>query len=235
MAIAIDGSSPAVVRVASGTCTTASFTAPANSLLLALVTIANTGTATDTISDSGGLTWTSAVHKVGDGTRLNAKIWWAVTTSSTSRTVAVAPGTSADNRIMIVKVITGTHLTVPIGATITGNRTTSGTVSQSITSTAIGSLAMMVYSDGNGSAFPTEAAGTSGMDGDFTAETMAIMWQTALSGSVGETMTIADTAPSTAQSAWAVAEIVPPDDTSSPVSTEYIIMQRAIAQSRRYR
>lgn len=137
-------------------------------------------------------------------------MWWALTTSSAARTVSVNPGVTANSRILHVQVLTGTDLVAPIGATVTGNRTTSGAFSQSLTSTAIGSMAWLVYFDGNGLAFPTASTGDTTVNGDNTVETMASMFQTALSATVGETMTIADTAPNTAQSAWAMAEILPP-------------------------
>jgi hypothetical protein len=209
MPVAVDASSPALVRVASGVATTASFTAPAGSLLLAMYTIANTGTATDTVTDSGGLTWSSAVVKIGDGTRLYCAIRWAYQETSAARTVTVNPGTSANNRILQVLVLTGGDGAGPVGATATGDTTTSTIMTQALTSTAAGSMAFAVYADNNGLAQPTAATGTTRHSANNTAETGAFLYQTAASTASGETMTIASTAPNSNQLSWGMVEILP--------------------------
>jgi hypothetical protein len=66
--VAIDGSSPAVVSTTAAlTITTASFTPPGGSVLVALVSFntATSGAYTITVSDSSSLTWTQRV--IGDG------------------------------------------------------------------------------------------------------------------------------------------------------------------------
>lgn len=147
MAIAIDGSSP--IRF-TGTpnngvnITSASFTAPANSLLVCNVSADTNGSAADitiAVSDSGGLTWTNRVERdPGDaGAEAgHSSIWTAEQPSSASRTVSVqrSAGNGSTNRISVkVDVWTGTDIGGdPIGNVAEGSSTTNNITPNTYTS-----------------------------------------------------------------------------------------------------
>lgn len=205
MTIAIDATTPAIARVASGNCVSASFTAPANSLLLALYE--NQNVTANTITDSGGLTWSPVVESTGFGTVAGAKVAFAAT--SAARTVTMSSVTNIDHKIMQVMVFTGTALIAPFtGATKTGTSTT--LMNDSITSTAVGSWAWAMYSDLTGAAVPTPGSGVTVRSSDNSSETGAVLYHTALSGSVGEVDTISTTAPSSVGIVYCIVEILPP-------------------------
>jgi hypothetical protein len=149
MAIAIDASSP--IRFtgtpANGVdITSASFTAPANSLLVAHVSADTNGSSeniTISVSDSGGLTWTNRVERdPGDaGAEAgHASIWTAEQPSSASRTVSVrrTAGNGSTNRISVkVEVATGADIGGdPIGNVAEGSSTTNNITPNTYTSSA---------------------------------------------------------------------------------------------------
>lgn len=147
MAIAIDGSSP--IRF-TGTpnnnvdITSASFTAPANSLLVVNVSADTNGSSeniTISVSDSGGLTWTNQVERdPGDaGAEAgHASIWTAQQPTSASRTVSVrrTAGNGSTNRISVkVDVWTGSDIGGdPIGNVGEGSSTTNNITPNAYTS-----------------------------------------------------------------------------------------------------
>ena len=119
MAIAIDASSPAQVYHAdSHPVTTASFTPPANSLLVCVFAYATDGTPSPSIS-STGLTFTDRV--VGQA---GVRIWTAPIASSSARTVTATDGQSGFGAGAWLKVfvVTGQHAT-PVGNTGSGTAT----------------------------------------------------------------------------------------------------------------
>jgi hypothetical protein len=149
MAIAIDASGP--IRFtgtpANGVdITSASFTAPANSLLVAHVSADTNGSSADitiSVSDSGGLTWTNRVERdPGDaGAEAgHASIWTAEQPSSASRTVSVrrTAGSGSTNRISVkVEVATGADIGGdPIGNVAEGSSTTNNITPNTYTSSA---------------------------------------------------------------------------------------------------
>lgn len=105
MAVAVDASTPVrwsgVGDVnAGGSFVSASFTAPTDALLVMTAQYDTTSGwtgGTRTASDSGGLTWTTQVERIGNETTAGAGsgIWTARTTSSTSRTATFALGTAS--------------------------------------------------------------------------------------------------------------------------------------------
>lgn len=141
MAIAIDASSPARFTgtpANNADITSASFTAPANSLLVAHVSADTNGSAADitiSVSDSGGLTWTNRVERdPGDaGAEAgHSSIWTAEQPTSASRTVSVrrTAGNGSTNRISCnVEVVTGAD----IGGTPTGNVAEGSSTTNNIT------------------------------------------------------------------------------------------------------
>lgn len=79
---AIDGSTPAVAISATGSVTTASFTPPAGSVLVAM-TSGNNAQQSAVISDSQGLTWTKRSSTFGSGG--NADVWTATVPGAITR------------------------------------------------------------------------------------------------------------------------------------------------------
>jgi hypothetical protein len=97
MAIALDGSTPSRVNgigVSGTAVTTAAFTAPTDSILVACVEADGDGAHTEaiTVSDSLGLTWTRQVERLWTETTTGGQsaIWTARTVSAVSRTVTRA-------------------------------------------------------------------------------------------------------------------------------------------------
>lgn len=100
MAIAVDSSTPARWTGTwngsnGGSITSASFTAPADALLVLCATVDTgngaTSAASLSASDSGGLTWTKRVERLGSETTAGggSAVFTARTTSSASRTVTL--------------------------------------------------------------------------------------------------------------------------------------------------
>lgn len=132
MAIDIHVSSPAGVNrafIGSGALTTATFSPPAGSLLVAVVsaedavTLANSGTAR---------TWTKRVGGALAGT----SIWTAP--NPTALTNITVTATTAGGGLKVY-VVTGQHTTSPIGTTGTGDTTVNNATVTGYTSTAAGS------------------------------------------------------------------------------------------------
>lgn len=113
MALAIDASSPASVTSTTNTVTTASFTPPANGLVVALASIGNStgsGTFTGTVSDSISSTWTSfrRQNAAGEG---SAEVWIADAGSATARTVTLLGSSGSAQGVQLsVIVFTGAEV-----------------------------------------------------------------------------------------------------------------------------
>lgn len=159
MPIAIDASSPAIVTGTSPK-TTASFTAPADSLLVALCA-SNSGTVTHTVTNSGtALTWTSrAMRDITDsGANTPAvEIFTAPAVPSVARTVTLTSSNGGDAVELKVLVITGVDLSAPVGATGEGSSATSNLTASVYTSTAASSRAVGIAVDQNQSGNPTSS------------------------------------------------------------------------------
>lgn len=122
----IDSSSPATVTATGSTTTTASFTPPANSLLVAIVSVNNasgSGTVTGTVSDSVSSTWTVVKRQTSTGFG-TAEVWMMDAGSSPSARTVTLTGTSS-----------GVHLSV-LALTGAGNLAAQGAVTTGITGTA---------------------------------------------------------------------------------------------------
>src|SRR5262249_39670725 len=127
--LTVDASSPPAVGWFGNGCSSAgdagaaSFTAPANALLLALAGTAPTGTAASTgpsISDSGGLTWTRIGSSGANSTKDEAVAWWTKTPNATARTVKLTSSTNTCSKFLKVLVVMNANLTTPIGTTNIG-------------------------------------------------------------------------------------------------------------------
>jgi hypothetical protein len=163
MAIAVDASSPArwsgTIGEA-GSITSASFTAPADALLVLCVeydTASLWTSGTRTASDSGGLTWTTRVERLGSETTAGAGsgIWTARTTSSASRTVTFALGSPnafgawGTGRVSAyVYVLTGVDVDgTPVDTVGASNEGGSGTNSLTTTSITPGGTGLIIAAD----------------------------------------------------------------------------------------
>ncbi|MGW4663171.1 hypothetical protein [Streptosporangium sandarakinum] len=149
MAIAVDASSPALVSD-NGSATTAAFTAPAGSLLVALCA-AGGGAGTNTVSNSGtGLTWATWVnHQAGQDAgayNATAMIATAVAATAVSRTVTLT-ATNGSFVALKVLVLTDVNTADPVGATGEGHSTTANLTAAAYTSTVDNSRAVGIATD----------------------------------------------------------------------------------------
>lgn len=225
MTITKDSSTPAQVdKTTSGsTATTASFTAPANALLLAWFESDSSGQINTTIADTGTLTWTRlarlCTNTVGEantptptGTAQSGyiSVWKATTSSSASRTVTVtvtgAGGTTKEGMLSVL-VYTDTGGAPGTGATGAAGGSASAP-SKAVTTTAANSLVL-----GGNCDWSAAGAGTAG-----SAQTMihdhpgtnisAHVWtQNSVTASSGTAVTMNLTAPASQTWNQAVIEI----------------------------
>jgi hypothetical protein len=140
--------------------TTASFTAPASSLLVALCA-SNSGSVTHTVTNSGtGLTWTSRAKRDildSGGNSAAVEIFTAATVPSVARTVTLTSSNGGDDLALKVLVFTGADLDVPVGAVGEGSSSTANLTPNVYTSTAAGSRAVGIASDENQAGTPTSS------------------------------------------------------------------------------
>lgn len=164
MATAVDASSPALVGTSTpGTITTASFTAPANSILVACCwSSVSLNSQTFTVTDSGGLTWTLAKiqNSAGTGGKQGvAAIYYAVAPTSAARTVtAVISG--GNYSTLKVYAITGGDLVTPIGGSAAGSSTSTSFSTTGYTIQTTGSIALTCVSNTTGGATITSSGST---------------------------------------------------------------------------
>lgn len=198
MAIAEDASAPAVATgTGSGTLTSASFSPPANTLLVAMV-VGGWGSSAmaTTVTDSGSHTWIKIAEAVGTDTsnRGVASMWCTYLSSAPgSITVSVAYTNLSGGRYLAVKVLTGaaSSQSSATGHTAVNGTTKSTTTGQiTFTTTTTGS---MVYgaSDGpfNAAAMTAIAGSTLISSFNNTTDTIgAASWEsTAATGTPGST------------------------------------------------
>src|SRR5664280_717769 len=148
--LALDASTPAVVKARGNTLTTASFTPPAGSVLvISAQSNGNSDTKSIAVSDnlSTHLTYTQAQTKGNTTNDVYAKLYWAPVTTSRAMTVtATIGGNSGDYGMLSVLVFTGANTAAPIGAS-GGGRGATGVITDSYTSTASGSWGWLSYGD----------------------------------------------------------------------------------------
>jgi hypothetical protein len=159
VAIAVDGSSPArwtdVNTLAAAFAESASFTAPANALLVVCVE-ADCVDGTDdtfTVTDSGGLTWTKRVERDGgeSATGGYSGIHTARTTSAVARTVRATrtEATAFSGRISATcRVLTGADVDgTPFDAVTGSNEGGSTTNNLTTTSVTPGANGLLIVAD----------------------------------------------------------------------------------------
>lgn len=180
MVMAISGTGPAAVNSLSATTATiatASFTPPANSLLLVLwsgnTTSVSNVPATPTITDNLGTHLTYTLVQLANPTTISnttqvggqAAIWWAKVTTSAAQTVTVTNQAASGNREqeMRVIVLTGADLVTPIASSGVNKTTTSASsFSQSYTPARSGGSAFMAMCDWNNANTTTEPVAATG-------------------------------------------------------------------------
>lgn len=230
MALALDATTPTRVQKAAtgNTATTASFTAPANALLLAFWSQDHIDPepAVPTIADTGGLTWTLVYRlsqtssptiaaaepntptPTGTPSAGVIKCWRATTTSAAARTVTVTEvGSTGKEGQLSVKVITDAGSAPTVGAVATAGGSASAPT-KAVTTTGANSW---VWAGGND--WDAAGAGTAG-----TSQTIVDTWaglngsyhlwrQTATTASSGTAVTMNLTAPASQRWNIGVVEI----------------------------
>jgi uncharacterized protein (DUF2141 family) len=174
VALAVDASSPAVAQnitaASTNTATTASFTPPANSLLVVLIsgdTFAAGTNSTWTITDNLAthLTYTQRVYSSSTDTPTaggSSLIYTAPVTTSAAMTVSVtdAGGSGTADLYVLVQVLTAGGTAPTVGANgKTSSNTASTSVAASYTATGAGSWGFAAVQDWNASGTMT-AGGT---------------------------------------------------------------------------
>lgn len=164
MTLLIDATTPASVKsdpTSVGSLTTAAFTPPAGSILVATVIFdSNDNADTITMSTVTGSTsaWTTVEHPTV--TNGFVGIYWAATSSSISTTVKATNNASSDIALKVY-VFTGANTTTPVGAhghtLIAANPT-----AVSYTATIIGSIALFAEESWAGGTATISAATTDG-------------------------------------------------------------------------
>jgi hypothetical protein len=229
VALAIDGSTPAIVTSTSttvATLSTGSFTPPAGALLL-IAWAGNshiaTNPSTPTITDSLGspltytlLDWQSRANSpTVDG---QAAMWWAVVGSSAAMTVTTTINVATDNekqQALQVIVITGQDSVTPIGAHGKSGSTSSSAIAQNYTAAATGGQGFIAVCDwdslgnftaGTGCTIPTGGTGTI----PTTQISYGIFRRTTADGVNGNTTTLnVNLAGTSTHVSWVYAEVVP--------------------------
>lgn len=158
MACAVDASSPLrqsgtpTTTGGSNTVVTASFTAPANSLLVLALEIDGNDDAfagTFTISDSSGLTWTEQVRRSWSETTAGGASFWftAPAVSSTSRTVTLTRNTGTSGALQLsmkLYVVTGADISgTPVDSVTASNEGGSATNNLNTTSVTPGANGLL--------------------------------------------------------------------------------------------
>lgn len=228
MAIAEDGSTPAVVTASAnstGVITTASFSPPANSLLVVMVNVgfasAGSGIASVTISDSVSGTYTAGPF-LGDSAADNSGIWFRFLSSAPGSITVTATNSNhpAAGYQLAVRVLTGAASSQGAGAGA-GSATHTGTpattaVTSAITTTVTGSAVYVAACGNAGDTFTAAAATT--LISNFTdgtdAEVLGAGRATSLTGSPGST-TLGFTSSGTVKFSWVALEILPSTGTTA--------------------
>jgi hypothetical protein len=217
VALAIDASSPATVNqttTSQATATTASFTPPANSLLVVLWSgdTQTIGTA-PTITDNLGAHLTYTLAQWQSTVSGQAAIWTAPVGSSAAMTVTVTnndTGTFKDAALKVAVLTDGGQPTV--GTSSKGTGPTSTTIPMAYTATVTGSWGFAVISDWDAAATQSGGTGTTLIS---TGTTSDINWgqfrRTTADGVASSTTTINATysVASGGHAQWVAVEILP--------------------------
>jgi hypothetical protein len=172
VAITEDASTPAIIQqTGSGVSTTASFSPPSSSLLVALVSggWGNTALMTAAVTDSTGGTWTAAATAAGTNTGLRgiaAVFYRYLPTAPGAMTVSATFTGLQGGRELAVRVLNGaasSQAGAGAGSQVNGTATTAGTVS--VTTTVAGSVVYGIADNPNANNAYTPNAATSVLTG----------------------------------------------------------------------
>jgi len=159
VAIAIHGSSPAIATGDSTTVITATFSPPADSLLVACVFAIDGDSATIGVSNSGtAQTWTQRARRdeADSGSRIGLAAIYTAPNATAQTNITVTATTNNNGGIGLkVYVVTGVSLTTPVGATGEGSSTTNNVTVAAYTSTGAGSRGIAVAHDASQTGTPT--------------------------------------------------------------------------------
>jgi len=225
VALAIDGSTPAIAVQSNGsiaTVTTASFTPPDGSTLLVMHsgnTIDPNNPGDPSVTDSLGspLTYTmlDSGHRPDSPTAEGqVTTWVAQVASSAPMTVTVTTGALSPNRhaALCVLVITGADAT-PVGAHGKSSSLSAASIAQNFTGTASGSWGFIVVNDWAATGVETAGTGCTVIGSNNIGApdiSYGFFRRTTADGTNGGTTTMNVTIPSTSTSLrWAWVEIVP--------------------------
>ncbi len=217
MTVAIDSSSPVIVGTGSGTSvTSASFTPPSSSVIVAC--IARASASTVTMSNSGtALTWTL---KADNGL---SRIYTAPLVTSQSMTVTFAQSSSALG--LKVYAITGGDLTTPVGASGTGASSSNPVTVTGYSSTVSGSLGIAsVASIDIAGTFTSSDTIVSYYDGSTFGALGINKAATTSTPGTSVTFNMSNSIPGFPDYEWSAVEILP---TSAPPTTQPVILSGA--------
>jgi len=228
--LALDTSTPVAVTATDAgagshtvTLTTASFTPPAGSVVIACfyTNDGNGGTLsafaiTDNLATH--LTYTNFASRGNPTNDVQVNGWWAAVSTSAAMTVSASYHNSAGDAgspsLLRVLVINGANTTSPIGVTSGARgRTTniSGAAAQ-YSSTVNGSWGWLMYADWTASGIPTVPAGET-VDASFNVsgeDSYALIKQSSTTVTAGTTVTMSTSTPTSGlQLSYAYFEIVP--------------------------
>lgn len=227
----LDASSPAIVYVGpSSTVTTASFTPPANSLLVVCAALnsgaGNSGIAVPTITDNLGahLTYSLIQHcrnPDAGGEDGQAAMWSAPDVAGGALTVSITNNDAATGQAIKVWVFTDDSGGLPtIGANKENGRGVAGTaVADTVTATVNNSRGVIAYNDWDATTAPTAGTGctlTGGGAQQQTAITYAFALRTTADGVNAATIGMNLTTASTSNARWVIAEVKPAVGAAAP-------------------
>jgi hypothetical protein len=229
--IAIDASTPAIVTGVTSS-TTASFTAPAASLLVAMVV--DEGGNVGTMSNSGtALTWSNPVARTfaESGLFFAVLIFAAVAAPSVARTVTYTSNVGGSQTDLKVLAVTGADVTgTPTGAVGEGGSTTANLTVNAYTSTVANSRAVGVAGDGNAAGNPTSSDVGFAFDHVGTYSGIAV-YKAADTVTAGSTPTLNFNGSGSRTWAWAAMEILPavtPFSAARPLVLSQAIQRSAV-------
>ncbi|WP_101788640.1 phage distal tail protein [Nonomuraea indica] len=209
MAIAIHGSSPALISQADASVTTAAFSPPADSVLVAMV-LAYSGSAQPAVS-GGGLTWTRRVRQNSTGSATYAEIWTAPCPAGATNITVTATGNDVNfpSTALKVDVVTGASLAAPAGNSGTGTSTTNVINPTGYTSSQAGSRGFIAATSGDGAAPSSTDDEVAFVDSNGHAGLMARKAANTASAGTAVTFNLDASGTGSADWRWAALEIRP--------------------------
>lgn len=216
MPIAIDPSSPPITAVGDSARTTAAFSPPDETVLVALAAT-QYSFGSHAISNSGAaLSWTKVVDQFANGNPAGSVTIWVAknATARTNMTVTATSEGGSFGQVLKVFVVTGADMDDWIGNSGSGGATTSNlTVNSAYTSSAAGSRGFFMGSDCNAAGAPTVGLGDTGFT--FHGTDMisgAVVHKAANTAAAGTVVGFSLSASGSREWNWGAVEILPGSD-----------------------